>query len=554
MVGVLGLAQGSWSCSVRWPGPVDGGCSPACSSQTRSSGFSPSPWRWGWRTPWRSRRWPLRSRAGCGCRSFSWEREASTCALSSGRRVAPRIFTAQVAGAMAATGCASLLVAGFPWLLASTSREPIERRDGGAVGGVGVLSLARAGARLRSQAAHPSFVPRAPLACCRARRAHLARVLAGRRSCWPWAPTSPGLASCASRSGPASTSKAGRRQRWCSAPMLLSMATVSSLALLAVDAHRSVVGSWVLARCCHHCWCSRCPLSRTAACFVAAVIGPIAALAWHAHAAAGPAPAQCTQGKVGPCDSPPGVRLVPRLLHLTQRHRGPVGQPSPCHCETLAGQTRRRARRARCRLRATAAPRWPSADAARPSSGVSLPPTCTRRLSRSLSQAVHGRVEFVHAGVESLDYREAFDLVILDNVYEHLPDHDAALAAIWRAMRPGAVLYVLVPNKLWPVEAHYDLPFLSWLPLPLANRYLRLTRRGNSYEDASYAPTYWGLKTAMSKHGSEVPLRAPCRSGSDGGRYPVALPPRDGAAASRSRRCGASRRRCSWSRLKPRGS
>lgn len=119
----------------------------------------------------------------------------------------------------------------------------------------------------------------------------------------------------------------------------------------------------------------------------------------------------------------------------------------------------------------------------------------------SLSQAVHGRVEFVHAGVESLDYREAFDLVILDNVYEHLPDQDAALAAIWHAMRPGAVLYVLVPNKLWPVEAHYDLPFLSWLPLPLANRYLRLTKRGSNYEDASYAPTYWGLKKAMSKHG-----------------------------------------------------
>jgi SAM-dependent methyltransferase len=119
----------------------------------------------------------------------------------------------------------------------------------------------------------------------------------------------------------------------------------------------------------------------------------------------------------------------------------------------------------------------------------------------SLAREDHGQVEFVHSGVEELEFDEAFDLVILDNVYEHLPDHDAALAAIGRALRPEGVLYVLVPNKLWPIEAHYDLPFLSWLPVPLADRYLRLTRRGNSYQDASYAPTYWRLKKALKKHG-----------------------------------------------------
>jgi SAM-dependent methyltransferase len=106
-------------------------------------------------------------------------------------------------------------------------------------------------------------------------------------------------------------------------------------------------------------------------------------------------------------------------------------------------------------------------------------------------------VDFRWGGVEQLAEVEAYDLVVLDNVYEHLPDHERALEAVTRALRPGGVLYLLVPNKLWPIEAHYSLPFLSWLPLSLANRYLRLARRGSSYEDASYAPTYWQLRRAL---------------------------------------------------------
>ena len=113
------------------------------------------------------------------------------------------------------------------------------------------------------------------------------------------------------------------------------------------------------------------------------------------------------------------------------------------------------------------------------------------------AQAPGAHVTFVLGGVEQLTDTEAYDLVVLDNVYEHLPDHDQALTAVARALRPGGVLYLLVPNKLWPIEAHYGLPFLSWLPLTWANRYLRLARKGTSYEDASFAPTYGQLRRAL---------------------------------------------------------
>ena len=106
----------------------------------------------------------------------------------------------------------------------------------------------------------------------------------------------------------------------------------------------------------------------------------------------------------------------------------------------------------------------------------------------------HGDLEHRHGGVEELTEVAAFDLVVLDNVYEHLPDHSLALQRVAAALRPGGVAFVLVPNKAWPIEAHYRLPFLSWLPLRWADRYLRWSGRGTSYLDASYAPTYRSLR------------------------------------------------------------
>jgi SAM-dependent methyltransferase len=109
-------------------------------------------------------------------------------------------------------------------------------------------------------------------------------------------------------------------------------------------------------------------------------------------------------------------------------------------------------------------------------------------------------LEIRHQGIETLDERERFDLIVLDNVFEHLPDQRGALVKLSAALRPGGVLYLLMPNKLWPIEVHYRLPFLSYLPVRLANRYLRWTGRGTDYTDASYAPTYLGLRRMLDAH------------------------------------------------------
>ncbi len=106
-------------------------------------------------------------------------------------------------------------------------------------------------------------------------------------------------------------------------------------------------------------------------------------------------------------------------------------------------------------------------------------------------------VQFRCQSVYDLDETEAYDLAVMDNVLEHLLDQRRALATVIAALRPGGLLYLLVPNKLWPIEVHYRLPFLSHLPQRWANWYLRASGRGTDYTDASYAPTYFRLRRLL---------------------------------------------------------
>lgn len=196
------------------------------------------------------------------------------------RRVAPRIFTAQVAGAMAATGCASLLVAGFPWLLASTSREPIGAETAGLLAAlvffrspVLVLVYGLRPLILRSFLAHPlravEHVVRTWLGC----------LLGGGLLAVGAYFAGPGLLRVTFGTG--FDVEGWQAATLVLSSMLLSMATVSSLALLAVAAHRSVVGSWVLAVVATLLVLAL-PIQQDRGLLLAAVIGPIAALAWHA--------------------------------------------------------------------------------------------------------------------------------------------------------------------------------------------------------------------------------------------------------------------------------
>jgi 2-polyprenyl-3-methyl-5-hydroxy-6-metoxy-1,4-benzoquinol methylase len=68
----------------------------------------------------------------------------------------------------------------------------------------------------------------------------------------------------------------------------------------------------------------------------------------------------------------------------------------------------------------------------------------------------------------------SFDVVISNQVIEHVNNQDRHVEEIYRVLRNGGICYLATPNKHWPIEPHYYLPFLGILPNKLANIYLRI--------------------------------------------------------------------------------
>lgn len=108
-------------------------------------------------------------------------------------------------------------------------------------------------------------------------------------------------------------------------------------------------------------------------------------------------------------------------------------------------------------------------------------------------------LKFVNCLIEDYTSKVKFDLVLSLATIEHMPNACKSFKNIFSLMKPGGLIYLTAPNRWWPLESHYHLPFLSLLPLPLANFYLKVTNRGYSYQSSSYSKSYFGLKKFFDK-------------------------------------------------------
>lgn len=95
---------------------------------------------------------------------------------------------------------------------------------------------------------------------------------------------------------------------------------------------------------------------------------------------------------------------------------------------------------------------------------------------------------FARADAENLPFESAsFDIVVCNHVYEHTDDAARLLSEIHRVISDDGVCYFAGPNKYEPVEPHYGLPFLSWLPRRMADRYMRIAGKGETYPEKPYS-------------------------------------------------------------------
>lgn len=101
-------------------------------------------------------------------------------------------------------------------------------------------------------------------------------------------------------------------------------------------------------------------------------------------------------------------------------------------------------------------------------------------------------LDFEYGNTMNLTFKpESFDVVICTQIYEHVPNSQKLFTEIYKVLKKGGVCYLAAMNKLWPIEPHYRLPFLSWLPKKLANIYLRSFKKIDRYYENPLS--YWGL-------------------------------------------------------------
>ena len=81
-----------------------------------------------------------------------------------------------------------------------------------------------------------------------------------------------------------------------------------------------------------------------------------------------------------------------------------------------------------------------------------------------------------------LPFRDgSVDVVVCNHIYEHVPQADRMMDEIFRVLKREGICYFAAGNRHMIVEGHYGLPFLSWLPGPLSNLYLKCTGKGDFY-------------------------------------------------------------------------
>jgi SAM-dependent methyltransferase len=104
-------------------------------------------------------------------------------------------------------------------------------------------------------------------------------------------------------------------------------------------------------------------------------------------------------------------------------------------------------------------------------------------------------LRFLEGSIENLGIADnSVDVVVCNQVYEHVPSPPELIRQIHRILKPGGTCYFAGPNLLYPIEPHVFWPFVHWIPRRWAHALLRVFAPKKEKILDAYSTTYWTLK------------------------------------------------------------
>ncbi len=120
--------------------------------------------------------------------------------------------------------------------------------------------------------------------------------------------------------------------------------------------------------------------------------------------------------------------------------------------------------------------------------------------------AEHANLDFLQGGYRELESRlgvASMDVVVCNQVYEHVDDPDALMQQIHRVLKPGGLCYFAGPNLWWPIEPHVKWAFVHWLPRRFAQRLMTLMGSRDADDLDARLWSWFRLVRMFRRHGFE---------------------------------------------------
>jgi SAM-dependent methyltransferase len=98
-------------------------------------------------------------------------------------------------------------------------------------------------------------------------------------------------------------------------------------------------------------------------------------------------------------------------------------------------------------------------------------------------------IRYVQGDALDLPFADGeFDVVFSNAVVEHVGGRDEQRRFVREALRVARRAFITTPNRWFPIEVHTRLPFVHWLPDPVAHRAYDLVRKPWAKENNLLGP------------------------------------------------------------------